>query len=64
MGKIPWLLTHDGLAWLFAGLPKIASVSDVLPRCKDSDNFKESFIWSQTKKDSRERKGLNFKLNS
>lgn len=60
--EIPWLLSHAALEWLSAGLPSTASASDALPRCKDSDNFKESFICRRDK-NGRERKGLNFRLN-
>lgn len=58
----PWLLGHAGSKWLFAGLPSTASASDVLPRCKDAVDFKESFRGRQDK-NGMEKKGLNFKLS-
>lgn len=60
--EIPGLLSHAALEWFSAGLPSTASASDALPRCKDSVNFKESFICRRDK-NGRERKGLNFRLN-
>lgn len=60
--EIPWLLSRTALEWPSAGLPSTASVSDAVPRCKDSVNFKDSFICRRDK-NGRERKGLNFRLN-